>query len=59
MTVIKTQNNPLVNKDKTKNIWDKYEQFTGKVYCCEVPGEGVIYVRRNGVPVWCGNSRYG
>jgi len=30
--------------------------FKGNVYCCTVPSEtGVIYVRRNGKPVWCGN----
>jgi len=60
MTIIETQNNPLVNKDKNKNIWDKYEHYTGKVYCCTVPtNDGVIYVRRNGIPVWCGNSTHG
>jgi ribosomal protein L37AE/L43A len=32
------------------------EDFTGKVYCLEVPGN-VFYVRRNGKPVWTGNSR--
>ena len=35
-----------------------YIDFTGKVYCCSVMGEGIIYVRRNGIPVWCGNSRH-
>jgi len=59
LTVIETQNFPLVNKDKKKNIFDKLEYYKGKVYCCEVPGEGVIYVRRNGVSVWCGQSRFG
>lgn len=30
------------------------------VYCCTVPeGQGVIYVRRGGKPVWCGQSRHG
>jgi hypothetical protein len=38
---------------------DKLEPYVGKVYCCEVNGDGVIYVRRNGIPVWCGNSRHG
>lgn len=60
MTIIETQNNPLVNKDKKKNIWDRYEYYKGKVFCCTVPTEdGVIYVRREGVPVWCGQSRFG
>ena len=30
------------------------------VHCCTVPlGPGIIYVRRNGRGVWCGNSRHG
>ncbi|MDI6826611.1 MAG: glutamate synthase-related protein [Candidatus Aenigmarchaeota archaeon] len=29
--------------------------YVGKVYCCEVPNH-IIFVRRNGKPVWCGNS---
>lgn len=29
--------------------------YKGKVYCAEVPGHR-LYVRRNGKPVWCGNS---
>ena len=31
------------------------EQYTGKVYCATVPG-GLLYVRRSGRPIWCGNS---
>ena len=31
------------------------ERYIGKVYCVEVPNH-IIYVRRNGKPVWCGNS---
>lgn len=60
MTIIKTQNNPKVNKDKKKNgQQDKWvENYEGKVYCCTV-GSGIIYVRRNKIPVWCGNSRHG
>ena len=30
-------------------------QYSGKVYCATVPS-GTLYVRRNGVPVWSGNS---
>ena len=41
------------------NKLDKYEHYNGKVYCCQVPNEGVIYVRKEGYPVWCGNSRHG
>ena len=31
------------------------ENYSGMVYCATVPG-GTLYVRRNGVPVWSGNS---
>lgn len=41
------------------NGGDRWIDYTGKVYCCTVPS-GVFYVRRNGIPVWTGNSsRYG
>lgn len=32
-----------------------WEPYKGRVYCVSVPSH-VIYVRRNGKPVWCGNS---
>jgi hypothetical protein len=31
-------------------------QYSGKVYCISVPSE-VFYIRRNGKPIWTGNSR--
>jgi DNA-directed RNA polymerase II subunit RPB2 len=47
-------NEPRVARDKVVVNW------TGRVHCVTVPeGPGVIYVRRNGRPVWCGNSRHG
>ncbi len=36
---------------------DWFEDYAGMVYCCEVPGDGIILVRRNGKPIWCGNSK--
>lgn len=56
MSVIIVENEPIVNNDNNIDRWINYE---GKVYCCTVPDEGIIYVRRNGIPVWCGNSRHG
>lgn len=41
---------------KSDGIYKTYHD--GKVYCCTVPGPGVIYVRRNMQPIWCGNSRH-
>jgi len=50
------------SRNAVVNEWgrqDSYKYYKGEVACCEVEGEGVIYVRRNGMPVWCGNSRHG
>ena len=39
---------------------DGFVPFDDHVYCCTVPlGSGIIYVRRNGKAVFCGNSRMG
>lgn len=43
-------NQPLVTRDEAC-----YKYFDGTVYCCSVPSH-VMYVRRKGLPVWCGNS---
>lgn len=60
MSIVTKQNEPIVNGAKWKHIQDGWEPYQGKVYCCTVPeGEGVLYVRRQGYPVWCGNSRAG
>ncbi len=64
LTIIETQNEPLVNKNKGNGKQqDKQVHYEGKVYCCKVLDDtengGIIYVRRNGIPVWCGNSRHG
>ena len=74
LTIITKQCCPLVNKNiKVKdniniNSHDSYINFKNdelknciknKVYCCTVPGDGVIYVRRNGYCMWSGNSRHG
>lgn len=59
ITICKTQTNPLVNKyiSHGKQL-DRWVEYSGKVYCCTVPTrEGIIYVRRNGKSIWCGQSR--
>jgi hypothetical protein len=33
----------------------KEAEYKGHVYCVSVPN-GIVYVRRNGKPAWCGNS---
>lgn len=54
---------PSVNHGHVKSQHaqtERYEDYDGMVYCCTMPKWGVIYVRRNGKPYWCGNSpRFG
>jgi hypothetical protein len=62
LSIVTKQNTPIVNKNIKKDGTggnDRYEDFAGKVYCCTVPGDGVIYVRHSGKTVWCGQSRHG
>lgn len=71
LTIITKQNNPIVNKNiksdgtNRHDSWitfdneDLKESIKNKVYCCSVPDDGVIYVRRNGYSTWCGQSRHG
>jgi hypothetical protein len=52
------KNEPCINHRPHNPRQDVWEDYSGKVYCCTVPkGDGVIYVRKNGISVWCGNSR--
>lgn len=49
----KPQNEPSINTNGRTHI--SKEHYEGTIYCVEVPNH-IIYVRRNGCPVWCGNS---
>ena len=40
-----------ITKDDHVSSW-----YDGKVYCCQVPGLGVVLARRNGKACWIGNS---
>jgi thymidylate synthase ThyX len=54
--IIRRNLRPEVNKwaDQVgKSYW--IEDWEGEVFCAEVPNH-TLYVRRNGQPVWCGNS---
>ncbi|MBN1871517.1 MAG: NAD-dependent epimerase/dehydratase family protein, partial [Candidatus Omnitrophica bacterium] len=37
-------------------ITDRYVDYYGHVWCVNVGGDGIVLVRRNGKPVWCGNT---
>jgi len=49
----------LERVQKLRSWLDKRDKFSeyyeGKVYCATVPSH-VLYVRRNGKPLWCGNT---
>jgi Phage portal protein len=45
-----------INKSATRRLTRRVVKHTGKVRCVSVPN-GIIYVRQNGSPVWCGNSQ--
>jgi len=58
LTINKHKNTPMVNHSHVKEQHIQTEglvPFTGKVYCIEVPSH-IFYVRRDGKPVWTGNS---
>ena len=50
----KWKNEPLINHNK--HIYQGVYDFKGAVYCLSVPNQ-VFMVRKNGKPVWTGNSR--
>jgi len=43
------------DKGLAKSSFEGLIDYLGKVYCVEVPNH-IIYIRRNGKGVWCGNS---
>jgi flavin-dependent thymidylate synthase len=56
LSIISRELKPEVNKCSGavgRSQW--VEDWEGPVYCAEVPNH-TLYVRRNGIPVWCGNS---
>lgn len=55
-------NNPLVTSELKKQNFEK-RYYEGKIYCVTVPEHHTIYVRKDGKPMWIGQSydslRYG
>jgi len=61
LAVIKSRNNPSVNHTHVneQQVQEEIEyqpEEPIEVFCLQVPNE-VFYVRRNGKPIWTGNSR--
>jgi DNA-directed RNA polymerase II subunit RPB2 len=57
--IVRAKNRPAVNHGHCHTQtgqMERYTEYDGKIHCLEVPGN-VFYVRRNGIPVWSGNSR--
>ena len=53
---IRTSRNHYFRNNKGSYLTS--EMYSGKVYCVGVPSH-VVMVRRNGMPLWCGNSIMG
>ncbi|MCS4541710.1 MAG: hypothetical protein HY929_05240 [Euryarchaeota archaeon] len=51
------QNKPITLPSTIKkyNYIESWVDYNGLVFCAAVPNH-VIYIRRNGIPLWCGNS---
>jgi hypothetical protein len=63
LDINKHENRPAVNIENESILSKKLNKqqeylydFEGPVYCLSVPSH-IFYVRRNGIPVWTGNSR--
>jgi flavin-dependent thymidylate synthase len=56
LSIITRSNKPDFNKSSDAQYQKPtLVDYGGMIYCCEVPNH-ILYVRRNGKPVWCGNS---
>jgi len=51
------RNRPIILPSTIKkyNYIETWLDYDGSVFCVTVPNH-VIYIRRNGIPLWCGNS---
>ncbi len=48
---------PMINqRTKPNRTQIRLEDYDAKVFCVSVPPHELLYVRRNGKPVWCGNT---
>lgn len=59
VSIYNTKNRPEINHShikKQKAFSEAWAPYVGNVFCVTLPRNHVLYVRRNGTPVWCGNS---
>lgn len=58
ISIIRSQNNPWVNKKKNISNIEEYIKYTGKVGCIEVPDTHLFYYKEDefSPPCWTGNS---
>ncbi len=56
VSIIRRRNTPLIRLNGSTSSKHERVQYSGFVWCVEVPNH-VVYVRRNGKPVWAGNSQ--
>ncbi len=56
VSIIQSRNTPLIRLNGTTSSRHEVVQYQGPVWCVEAPNH-IVYARRNGKPVWCGNSQ--
>lgn len=55
LSINRSKNEPII-KRTPQNAFSE-EDYNGHVYCVDLEKNHLLYVRRNGKTVWCGNSR--
>jgi len=59
---VRFKNRGFLKKSSQCSVPSKHEEkivpYKGRIYCATVPNH-VLFVRRNGCVLWCGNSGYG
>jgi Thymidylate synthase complementing protein/LAGLIDADG-like domain len=56
VSIMQKGNTPLIRLNGTTTSKHEVVLYRGFVWCVEVPNH-IVYVRRKGKPVWCGNSQ--
>lgn len=55
LSINRSKNEPIIKSVKQNNFSE--EDYNGHVYCVNLKKNHLLYVRRNGKAVWCGNCR--